>query len=201
MRCIMANMTLKQTAKRPLTDEQVMGPEEDVPDDGPYEDEDEDEDEETSVGEIMAQDLRAEEFARKPIQPTPSPSLKGGENAPASAEALEQAARQARKDKAEARDKRDAVHERVVQVLIKALENDRPGVFYVLSDHYPYPRKENLVLEKIYRRLADEISIRYILPQDSPSVEDLLRVEVSLWLDLEECRRSRAVGWQDEHTQ
>ena len=87
---------------------------------------------------------------------------------------LEEAARQARRAKKDAIEKREEIRGLVVERLIEGLRSDQVGVFCLIANRYAYEYQLK-DLETYYRMIAGELS-RYILPGEADSVEKLLEI-------------------------
>lgn len=86
---------------------------------------------------------------------------------------LEEAARQARKDKKYAVEQHGKVNDLLVEILIQAFRNDDPGAFYVVAHDYAWPGNDDLVIEKLYNYMAKQAA-RTIMPSDYYSMDDLV---------------------------
>jgi len=87
---------------------------------------------------------------------------------------LEEAARQARKDKRYAIEQHDKVKELLVTILAQALKDDDPGAFYVVAKHYIWPKDEDMFVEKLYRLIARDV-VHLLIPVDYDSMADLVQ--------------------------
>lgn len=87
---------------------------------------------------------------------------------------LEEAARQARKEKLHMYEKRAEVDELVVRRLVDGFASDHPGVFYLAANRYVYP--EGIPeLDECYRALAVEL-VRNIVPAEANSVAEMMDI-------------------------
>ena len=87
---------------------------------------------------------------------------------------LEEAARQARKDKRYAIEQHDKVKELLVTILAQALKDDDPGAFYVVAKHYIWPKDEDMFVEKLYGLIARDV-VHLLIPVDYDSIADLVQ--------------------------
>ena len=90
-----------------------------------------------------------------------------------SAGELEEAARQARRDRKEAYDKLPEIRKQLEEHLLGEAEALRPGVFYVALRHYSRPSQDELnTMDFVYRRIAKEAT-QSIMPNDVESISSV----------------------------
>jgi ParB/RepB/Spo0J family partition protein len=90
---------------------------------------------------------------------------------------LEEAARQERKAKRDVTHHLDEAKEKIVAVLVEALQLDLPGVFYLLANNYAYaaehrPGAMEMAIDRIYEKLANSLVLT-LMPYDSANVDEL----------------------------
>ncbi len=88
---------------------------------------------------------------------------------------LEEAARQARKDKMDVTKKIFEAREKVLKVLEEAFWDHQPGALYLVAANYPYPNRGDLDLQKIHKRLAGNV-VHMIIPSDPNNVDELYEI-------------------------
>lgn len=109
--------------------------------------------------------------------PNPPPpersSGEGGEDKVTSAD-LEEAARQARKEKLDTYNKRATVDELVMRRLVEGFAADHPGAFFLAANRYTYPSKPPEI-DACYVALAMGL-VRNIVPAEANSVAEMLNI-------------------------
>jgi ParB/RepB/Spo0J family partition protein len=97
------------------------------------------------------------------------------EAAPAvTSDELEEAARQARREKMAVEKQREDIQRKLAKHLLQAIEMLKPGAFYIGIHHDKYPSKSNLELEKIFKYLANE-GTRVLMPIGADNIDQLLK--------------------------
>ena len=88
---------------------------------------------------IMSEDYDTGEEEEEKLEPVIAKDVKSDPasaiTAAPTAQELEDVARQQRREKKEAQEQMGALRQRVAQRLLEALENDEPGVFYLIAHH------------------------------------------------------------------
>ena len=100
-----------------------------------------------------------------------------GESASGStAKELEEAARQMRKGKREALERRVEIQKLVQERLVEALREDKPGVFYLIAHHEVWLNwDEKLDLEKIYQEIAWSLCSYPVVPSNPKSLQEMMK--------------------------
>lgn len=94
------------------------------------------------------------------------------------AKGLEEAARVARRAKADVSKHYGEVREKVKKVLVEALQRDEPGAFYVVAHHNAYVatwRKDPLNLTGLYNMLAED-ALQYLVSANANNVDELYEI-------------------------
>lgn len=89
---------------------------------------------------------------------------------------LEEAARQARKDKREAIERQGEIVKLVAARLVEALRADQVGVFYLIAHRHQYPPRDLPALEDLYNRIAHELTLQYLMPGSFENLTQMLEI-------------------------
>lgn len=88
---------------------------------------------------------------------------------------LEEAARQARKEKMRTGEETEKAKQKVLKVLEDAFRDHQPGALYLVAASYPYPNRGDLDLQKIHKRLAGNV-VHQVIPSAANTVDELYEI-------------------------